>query len=257
MKRILISLLSLALVFGPLGCGRSAPQRRQEAVSQGVYAVNDGLKNGRYDISFRYSAELVKIVPPPEKRIPVKPIKIPAAKPIATDGQPKVGGKLRNVVVDVTGKYFAEPDTSLGENAIILPPSAANMTVIVEDSPEYKALLEKYESIRKQRAEEKKSEAKFEKGVEKVQRDDAKTVAKAEASHKNIFQKIGSWFSFLSFFSLTGIILTIAGIIVLCVLFPPLVPMVMSVAGRLFSAGLTLVNTVLAALARRFKKSNP
>ena len=243
------------VMFGSAGCD-SGVKRRRETISQGVYAVNDGLNKGRYDVSFRYSAELVKLVPPPEKRIEVKPIKIPVARAIyaQTDSKPSVSKRFGNIIVDITGRYIDAPDTSLGENAIILPPSAAGKIVIVEDSAEYQELLEKYSAIKKQIEKEQKEKVKFENKVAEVQRDDAKTIEKIETGEKGVFAKIGSFFSWFSFFGLTGIIITTVGLLVVCILFPPLLPLVMSAVGRLFSASLSAVNLALFYLGRIFRR---
>ncbi len=72
MKAIILpAILSIAMLFG--GC--STPQQRvQEQISQGVYAEHDSMAVGRFDLAKNYNDGLVKTVPPPKHRIPIKGI---------------------------------------------------------------------------------------------------------------------------------------------------------------------------------------
>lgn len=51
----------------------SIQERKNEAISQGVYATHDALKASRYDLAKSYSQELTKIVPAPAKRLRIAP----------------------------------------------------------------------------------------------------------------------------------------------------------------------------------------
>lgn len=46
----------------------------REVVRQAVYGEIDSAKAGRYDLVDQYNDDLVRLVPPPKKRLPVKPV---------------------------------------------------------------------------------------------------------------------------------------------------------------------------------------
>lgn len=45
-----------------------------EPVKEGVYAVNDGIHNGRFDLAQKYSDSLTRLVPAPDNRIKIEPV---------------------------------------------------------------------------------------------------------------------------------------------------------------------------------------
>ena len=66
-----LPLFAVFLVF--VSCA-ATQEKRNEAVSRGVYAVHDSLERGRPELAKSYSRELTKIVPAPKDRIPVAPV---------------------------------------------------------------------------------------------------------------------------------------------------------------------------------------
>jgi predicted nuclease with TOPRIM domain len=77
-KLLCIFVLLLSFVF-LAGC--SAPKsmvnlspRFSEVLSQGVYATNDSINVGRFDLAKTYSDQTIRIVPPPIGRIKIKPL---------------------------------------------------------------------------------------------------------------------------------------------------------------------------------------
>lgn len=248
MRIFITILLCAALVLSGSSCNqaRSVIKRKNEAVSQSAYAINDGFKTGRYDISFRYSANLVKLVPPPEKRISVQAVRIPIAKAVATTPQSK-GTRFKNAVVDITGKYFSSPDTTLGEQVIILPPEAAHQKIIVEDSPEYQTLLTEVKGLREQILREKKTEAKVEVATDTILRDEAKVVGKAAEPKSHWWNGLKWGFRLFSLFGIVGVIL-------LCICFPAAIPLVINVCGTILGMIRRAGNGLLGWIARKWKK---
>ena len=71
----LLPLSAVALCVG--GCSNTPFVHRDsgnELVRQGVYATRDAIDAGRFDQADDYSAQTVKLVPPPRRRIIVRPI---------------------------------------------------------------------------------------------------------------------------------------------------------------------------------------
>ena len=71
----------VGVIFCALGIGCSAPKsavnlspRFSEVLSQGVYATNDSINVGRFDLAKSYSDQTIRIVPPPIGRIKIKPL---------------------------------------------------------------------------------------------------------------------------------------------------------------------------------------
>jgi predicted nuclease with TOPRIM domain len=85
MKKQIKLLNIFVLLFGVIGfpffAGCSAPKsmvnlspRFSEVLSQGVYATNDSINVGRFDLAKTYSDQTIRIVPPPIGRIKIKPL---------------------------------------------------------------------------------------------------------------------------------------------------------------------------------------
>ena len=56
-----------------VGCSTTA-NKKNELVSQAVYAISDSVSAKRFDLISKYSDETIKLVTPPKKRIPIKSI---------------------------------------------------------------------------------------------------------------------------------------------------------------------------------------
>lgn len=67
--------LLLFVVLGVLtGCSTTNVDTKQaDAISVGVYAINDSMIVGRFDKAKQYSDETIRLVTPPKKRIIIKP----------------------------------------------------------------------------------------------------------------------------------------------------------------------------------------
>lgn len=122
MKNILlIAFFIFVICF--FGCSVLNPsKKKQELISQSVYATKDSLELSRYDLATKYSGESVKLIPPPKKKIQIDPI------------------------------YFKtfDPETKLKikNNAIILPETATGQVIRV-NSQEYNKILSENKDMRK------------------------------------------------------------------------------------------------------------
>lgn len=255
MKRfILIFYLGLLTSCLLTSCD-STVKKKNEAVSQAVYAIHDGFQKSRYDIAFRYSVELVRLVPPPDKKIEVKPIKAPVKNQLKSGElkelkETKVN-PVKNIIVDITGRYFSTPETSLGENLVILPEIAANKIVVVENSLEFNKLLEENKELKNQIIKEKKENEKFSGRVDTVIKEESNIIQKAANSKKDWF---GGLFSGLKwgfeFFSILGI----AGVIAVCIFFPAAIPLLINIFTSLFSVITSVGNSLLKWINKGFTK---
>lgn len=181
-------------MFGASGCA-SASKKRQQAISVGIYQVNESLKKGRVDLAQKYSDQLVRVVAPPKKKPEIKAVEVKT-----TDGS--------------TNKYIVLPQAYDGTPALTIGTKA--FEEVVAKSPE----------LKKQLVQEEKDVKSFEKVVDDSMRSTEKEIEK---------ERKASWFSWLwgifSFLGIGGII----GIIVLCALFPAAIPIVTSIFGSVIA----------------------
>lgn len=218
------------IIFGCFSfssCNWTAKKQKSEAISRASHAIHEGFQKSRYDIAFRYSVELVRLVPPPDKRIEIKAIKAPKTKSPADSKNIKEvkTNSSKNIIIDITGKIFSSPDTSLGENLVILPEIAANKTVVVENSAEFNTLLEENKELKKQIIKERKEKEKFEKQVDTVIKKEAETIRRAD--ERDIINKHSFWGK-VKFW---GIVVACAGGLgALMWFFPVIIPVVSIVA---------------------------
>ena len=77
MKSYLVILAILS--FGLSGCVTTSQKavivekKIDDKLSQGVYAVNDSMDIGRFDLAKKYSDQTVRLISPPKERIKVLP----------------------------------------------------------------------------------------------------------------------------------------------------------------------------------------
>jgi hypothetical protein len=163
------------------GCS-SKIARQNESVRQGVYAVNDSINFKRYDLAKKYSAELTRIVPPPENRIEVSAFSIQTG-------------------VDKKGYTVLPEDTNSDE-------------VIIENSEQYKALVEQNKSLSVMISQEVESFNKYRKATDRslIDMGDALTAEK----------KKSFWSIIFGILPFAGI----GGLIAACIFFPPLLPVI-------------------------------
>ena len=70
----ILFVLFLCLLFSSCAARIEYVEKTSETMSRTVYALDESLRFGRYDLSDMYSANLLKLVPPPEKPIRITPI---------------------------------------------------------------------------------------------------------------------------------------------------------------------------------------
>lgn len=106
-------------------------EKNSEALSQAVYAADDSVKAGRFDLTGKYTGEATRIVPPPQTRIPIKPLQ----------------QKIENVVVN---KETGEEEIIVEwRNYALIPEELRNTRVVIVGSAEWEELA-KTEHIAKQ-----------------------------------------------------------------------------------------------------------
>jgi hypothetical protein len=101
--------------------------KQSEILSQSVYHANDSFDKGRFDLTDSSLDEAVRIVRPPEKRIPVEEI----INKKTSSTTPSL-----HVIASNSGK-----NKQTGERIIIVPEKFKGTTVVVVNSEEYSQLL--------------------------------------------------------------------------------------------------------------------
>jgi hypothetical protein len=135
MKKIAI-LFALFLTLN--GCTIYS-EKQSEAVSQSVYATKDSIDNARIDLAQQYINETTRIINPPKKRIPIKPIYSEDEDTTSVQiHSGKAHGTLRKP------KETPIPSSVVPEKKkiVILPEDYKNDKVVTINSDEYKKLLE-------------------------------------------------------------------------------------------------------------------
>lgn len=226
-KGIIIICLSAIL----LSCS-SASKKRNEAISKGVYATSESIDVGRIDLADKYIKQVIKLVPPPDKKIPIASFRV--LKPELRETAKTKGPISRN-----QEGYFGFDDKIDTEPVVVLPERFQNKPVIIENSPEYIKLVNENESLKKQLEDERAELAKFQNKVEDAQRAQAKELAKAEEPKKT------NWFAWITGGAGIMSVLGITGVIVLCILFPPLMPLFLNFFQTIFSSVISFINFIL------------
>ena len=188
MRHLTLFFLVLCLALG--GC-KTVAQKRSEAISIGVHSVNKSLKANRLDLAFKYSNELIKIVPVPKKPIDIKPV-------IKKDSK------------GVTTRF------------VVLPPNFdLDIRPLVIDSPDFVKLTLEDPAIKKQLESDNKAAGKFEAKV-----DDA-----FRATVKDADSLPPKKFPWLGVFSGLGIVGTIALCVFVPAFIPVILTLVRTVGG--------------------------
>lgn len=184
---ILRVVLGVALLFAAPSC-QTAAKKQQEAIRQTVYATHDSLEAGRVDLGKKYIGEAVRLVPPPKKRVEVKPVF-------------KTG---------ISGK---------SEQIVILPETLSKKEVISVNTPEFEKLLAENTELKKQFDFERKEFSLLVKNVDNITRKLAEELEKEKNNSK------GLWGWLMAAIGAFGL----AGTVLLCVFFPPLIPVIMNI----------------------------
>lgn len=220
-------ILAFILAFSVTFTGCSSAQKKQNiAISRAVYAIQESNRVGRFDISSKLTDELVRIVPPPKKKIKVNAFDVP-----------KSGQK----VFDKKGIFSKDNIPVPSDRFVVLPSGFENKPVIVENSAEFDKLVAENKEIQVKEAENQKSVTGFTKEVEKVIAAKEKELAK---------EKKKSWWGWV--LSLVGG-LGIIGTIVLLAVFPQLIPIAIGIFGRFVN----IVNSLFGAIGGFFKRAPP
>lgn len=67
--------MSILFLIFPLflsGCATKYVEKTSETMSQTAYAIHDSAQIGRYDLLDGYTENLIKLVPPPKKKIVIQ-----------------------------------------------------------------------------------------------------------------------------------------------------------------------------------------
>lgn len=202
------------------GCGGALKlqKKQSELVSETVWAANDNAKIGRFDQTSKYLSQAVRLIPPPKFRVGVVPFR-EAARPNANPAIKKnifSGFNLskkhqENIKIDVEGKYLQFPDTGINpeKNVVVLPPEFKNAEVVVEDSPQYQAILSRNSDLEKEVAKEKIARLKSDAKVDEIQREKEKIIEKAAekevVENSKFWTKVKNWGEILGIVVLLGV----------------------------------------------------
>jgi hypothetical protein len=102
--------------------------KQSEILSQSVYHANDSFDKGRFDLTDKSLDEAVRIVRPPEKRIPVDEI------------SQKITSNSTSIRLDVIASDSGKTNHK-NQRVLIVPEKFKGMTVVVVNSDEYSQLL--------------------------------------------------------------------------------------------------------------------
>lgn len=149
-KQLVWLLLVTYLGLSAVGCtttGQQIQNRNDALVSKSVYATDDSIKAKRYDLAKSYSAQTIRLVPPPKAsdRIKITPVTMKKA-PSKTEGKSPPTKPANSANNPVTEPDYTETNQEVP--VVVLPAEDANAKVIVENSPEYQALLKDKETER-------------------------------------------------------------------------------------------------------------
>jgi len=122
----------------------SLPRRQSAAMSKAFYAEQDALKAGRIDLAAKYGEQAARLMPPPAKRQPIKPVE------------------------------------SGGTRYVILPPAFNGTPALAIGSPAFTTLASADKPLQRQFSAEDKAFEKTTAETDKVVSAEAKAVEKAE-----------------------------------------------------------------------------
>lgn len=76
MKKLLSAVLCVCLLMAscasPLKTYQAVQQKSNDDLSQAVYATNDSIHSGRFDLAEKYSDQSTRLIAPPANRIPIQ-----------------------------------------------------------------------------------------------------------------------------------------------------------------------------------------
>lgn len=223
MNRFLLFLTLFCISFSFVGCA-SVQKRQTAALQKSIYATNDAIKKQRFDLAKKYSEESVKLLPPPKTKVKIESFNIPYSK-------------------DVNGKVTE------ARTVAVLPSEVKKENILIEDTPEYKQVLEANKVLAKQVIKENEEFEKHKSTVDKILIDKEKELEKLR-NEPGFFSKLFS-------ISKWGIISLIIGGIALIFFFPAAIPFVLSLlrlVGRCFNYLVEMCKSLLDYLESKVPK---
>lgn len=107
-----------------LGC--AGPVARQsEFIRQGVYAVGDSIDKKRFDLASKYSEELKRVVPPPDKRIEISEFSIQTGVEKKVYSVLPSGSRIEDVIIENSEEYRAVVSKNKSLSDLIIHESIA------------------------------------------------------------------------------------------------------------------------------------
>lgn len=207
MYKVFIFLLGISCLFS--GC-ESAQQKKNVLLSRVAYATNDSIKMGRYDLATGYSAQTVKLVNPITDKQKIK----------ITPAKNKSGGQVN-----------------------ILPPTAN--PVVIENTPEYKELLDGNTELQKQLSNEHDSFVKLQSDTTKILAEQAAELAKEKEKKTNWFSSLIGWIKGFFGFGLIGAVI----LLIICVIFfPAALPVLWEIVTILWGVITKVINLLFVEL---------
>lgn len=244
MKRII--LVCLALAFGLSGCGTTAVDLQKEnrkLLSKSVYATDDSIGARRYDLAKGFSAQSVRLIEPPDAKERIK------INGVTTGGSTKKAPAKKKTGSSST-VFTLPPDDNGGividQPVVVLPESDKDAKVIVENTPEYKALEEKNAAFKSDNDRLKNEKVIMAANTDRYLKKQANYIAdQAEKELK------GHWydgiFHVFGWFSLAGLLIG-GGLLALFIFNPILFTTVIGVIFKLFKVVGIVLTKVFGAL---------
>lgn len=262
-------LVTAAILISLTGCAGTATKLGNETdrlISKSVYATDDSIAAKRYDLAKYYSGQSVRLVAPPDAK---ERIKVTAVTKKGSTSKPAVKTKksknTSTVFSEPTVTIDVPPDTFDEVPVVVLPAEDKGAIVIIQDSPEYKALEQENKQFKAENDKIKADKATLKGNVDRL-------LAKKEAFQKEeaLKEQTTHWYSHIFsffgwFFGLSGLftVIIIVGLIVLCVVNPVLGGLVIGVIGKVFkAAGLIfqgifwVISSALTAVLALFNKKS-
>lgn len=219
------------LCLGFLTACPTTQEQITEQVRVGVYATHDSIGVSRYDLAKRYSAETVRMVPPPQRRMVIR-----ALEQIQQEERAKGN---RSWVSKIKNKGKKQPSNVPRKSYIVLPEGSDASMVLVENSPEFLALKSENDGLKSQLETEAKSFSEYRKvnDATLIKQDQELKELRAYKEYHSFWNTIKRWYNRILGWGTIGLIIFAIAAAVSFIWFRP--------AWSLFAAVLRAASTVI------------
>lgn len=238
--KILTILLTIPLLL--CSCSTNNVQKRESiAVSKAVYAINDSIEAGRFDLAKKYSTESTRIVAPPPAKERIKVNKFEVKE-------------KQSVVKNFNGEDVVPPFIS--RSYVVLPSGYDETRIVVVGSEQYNKLLDENKDLRKQISDEINTFSDYKRNNDKLLRDKEEELQKLR-SKPGFFKTIWNFATGFLKWGMLGIIIVGVGFVLLAFLVPGLAPFIWAIfrtIGSIFGGILRLLSRAMYWIIERFSK---